>query len=52
MLFGFPVFVVWWWVTNNNGEPKFKSRVVVNLYGLNKITIPDSYPLPRQEDII
>ena len=41
--FGFPVFVV---------KKDGKSRVVVDIRGLNKITVPDAYPLPRQEDII
>ena len=29
-----------------------KSRVVVDIRGLNKITEEDTYPIPRQEDII
>lgn len=42
-----PIFVVWRTV---KGEPK--DRLIVDLRALNKITIPDSYLLPRQEDII
>ncbi|SCO14500.1 related to TY3B-TY3B protein [Fusarium fujikuroi] len=45
--FAAPVFVVWRIV---DGKPK--GRAVVNLRALNKVTIPDSYPLPRQEDVI
>ncbi|QIX00238.1 hypothetical protein AMS68_005755 [Peltaster fructicola] len=44
--FGFPVFVVWRLVDGVR-----KGRVVVDVRGLNKITIPDSYPLPLQTDI-
>ncbi|KAM4065819.1 chromo (CHRromatin organization MOdifier) domain-containing protein [Hirsutella rhossiliensis] len=29
-----------------------KGRVVIDLRALNKVTMPDSYPLPLQEDII
>ncbi|KAF4467855.1 reverse transcriptase [Fusarium albosuccineum] len=42
-----PVFVVWKTV---NGVPK--GRVVVDLRTLNGVTVPDSYPLPRQEHVI
>ncbi|KAF5971878.1 TY3B-TY3B protein [Fusarium bulbicola] len=45
--FAAPVFVVWRIV---DGKPK--GGAVVDLRALNKVTIPDSYPLPRQEDII
>jgi hypothetical protein len=45
--FSAPVFVVWRTV---DGKPK--GRVVVDLRALNKVTMPDCYPLPRQEDII
>ncbi|KAG5810041.1 hypothetical protein H9Q74_014111 [Fusarium xylarioides] len=45
--FAAPVFVVWRIV---DGKPK--GRAVVDLRALNKVTISDSYPLPRQEDII
>jgi hypothetical protein len=40
--FGFPVFVVW-----KNG----KARAVVDIRGLNKITVPDSYQIPLQSDL-
>ena len=42
-----PAFVVWRKV---NGEEK--GRVVIDLRPLNKITVPDVYPLPDQDDII
>ena len=45
--FGYPVFVVW---RDVNGDRK--GRVVVDIRGLNKITLPDSYPMPLQSDII
>lgn len=32
------------------GQPK--ARVVIDLRGLNKIAVPDNYPLPLQSDII
>jgi hypothetical protein len=48
--FGFPVFVVWKTVIKQ-GVPVRKSRVVVDIRGLNKITLPDAYPLPLQADI-
>ncbi len=48
--FGFPVFVVWKTVTVD-GQPKRKGRVVVDIRGLNRISQPDSYPLPLQTDI-
>lgn len=41
-----PVFVVW--KTTDNVK---KGRVVVDLRPLNKIAVPDAYPLPDQEDI-
>jgi len=44
--FGFPVFVVW-----KNVEGKRKGRVVVDIRGLNKITLTDAYPMPLQTDI-
>lgn len=47
MPFTAPIFVVWRTV---KGE--LKGRIVVDLRALNKITIPDNYPLPRQEDVI
>ena len=51
--FGFPVFVSWRnAIDPNTGKSYRNPRAVVDIRGLNKITIPDSYPLPRQEDII
>ena len=44
--FGYPVFVVW--KNTPNGR---KGRVVVDIRGLNTITLPDSYPMPLQTDI-
>ena len=44
--FGFPVFVVWRTV-----EGKRKGRVVVDIRGLNRITMTDSYPMPLQTDV-
>ena len=44
--FGFPVFVVW---KDVNG--KRKGRVVVDIRGLNKVTVPDAYPMPLQSDV-
>jgi hypothetical protein len=45
--FGFPVFVIWRLV-----DRKPKERVVVDLRDLNKDVIEDSYPLPKQENIL
>ncbi|VTT55674.1 unnamed protein product [Fusarium fujikuroi] len=47
MPFTASVFIIWRIV---NGKPK--GRAIVDLRALNKVTIPDSYPLPRQEDVI
>jgi len=44
--FGFLVFVAW-----RNIDGKRKGRVVVDIRGLNKVTVPDSYPMPLQSDI-
>ena len=43
--FSFPCFVVWREDTN-------KGRVVVDIRALNKITMPDAYPMPSQAEII
>ena len=45
--FSYPCFVIWREV---NGVKK--GRVVVDIRGLNKMTLNDSYPLPLQSDII
>ena len=51
--FGFPVFVTWRNVYDaKTSQTTRKPRVVVDIRGLNKLAVPDSYPLPRQEDII
>jgi len=44
--FGFPVFVAW-----RNVDGQRKGRVVVDIRGLNKVTVHDSYPMPLQTDI-
>ena len=46
--FGFPVFVVW----RTLPDGVRKARVVVDIRGLNQLTIPDVYPLLLQTDII
>jgi hypothetical protein len=45
--YGYPVFVVWRTV---NGIRK--GRVVVDIRGLNKISIFDAYPMPLQSDVL
>jgi hypothetical protein len=45
--FAHPVFVVWRMVRG-----AVKGRVVIDLRGLNRVTIPDNYPLPLQSEII
>ncbi|KXG48172.1 uncharacterized protein PGRI_020420 [Penicillium griseofulvum] len=45
--FGFLVFVVW-----RSVDGKLKERVVVDLRGLNKDVIKDTYPLPRPDNIL
>ena len=45
--FTYPCFVVWRTV---NGEQK--GHVVVDIRALNKITSPDTYPVPSQADIL
>ena len=49
--FGWPVFVVWRTIEQPGRPPERKGRVVVDIRGLNKITVTDSYPLPLQSDI-
>lgn len=43
---GYPVFVVWRTVGTER-----KGRVVVDIRGLNKIAVTDTYPMPLQSDI-
>lgn len=45
--FAHPIFVVW-----RKVDGKDKARVVVDLRGLNKVAVPDSYPLPLQSEVI
>lgn len=45
--FTFPCFVVW---KDTADGPK--GRVVVDIRALNKITIPDAYPMPLQSEIL
>ncbi|KAH6603966.1 hypothetical protein Trco_007412 [Trichoderma cornu-damae] len=45
--FGCPVFIVWRTIKGIK-----KGRMVVDLRPLNKLTVPDIYPIPSQEDII
>lgn len=46
--FSYPAFCVW----RKNATGENKGRVVVDIRGLNAITVPDAYPLPLQSDII
>lgn len=53
--FCFPVFVVWKTIFQGEGADRQqvrKGRVVIDIRGLNKISVTDGYPLPFQEDII
>ena len=51
--FAFPVFVVYKTVyVGPEKTPERKGRVVVDIRGLNKITVPDNHPLPLQDDIV
>ena len=45
--FAHPVFVVWRTVKGQQ-----KGRVVIDLRALNRVTVPDNYPLPLQSEII
>lgn len=46
--FSFPCFVVW--KTLPDGTRK--GRTVVDIRALNKVTIPDAYPVPSQDEIL
>ena len=48
--FSFPCFVVW--KDTPGGESERKGRVVVDIRALNKITMPDAYPVPSQSEIL
>ncbi|KHE80799.1 hypothetical protein GE21DRAFT_1170497, partial [Neurospora crassa] len=45
--FAHPVFIVWRIV-----HSKPKARVVIDLRSLNKVTMPNNYPLPLQSEVI
>lgn len=45
--FSFPIFVVW---TTVEGTPK--GRMVVDVRGLNRMCLPDAYPMRTQEMIL
>ena len=47
--FSFPCFVVWK-DAPDGGERK--GRVVVDIRALNKITMPDAYPVPSQSEVL
>ena len=47
--FSFPCFVVWKDIPGNNER---KGRVVVDIRALNKITMPDAYPVPSQAEVL
>lgn len=46
--FLYPCFLVWRVLPNGTK----KERVVMDIRALNRITIPDAYPLPMQSDIL
>lgn len=46
--FSFPCFVVWRTLSDNTR----KGRVIVDIRALNKISMPDAYPVPSQADIL
>lgn len=45
--FSFPCFVIW-----KDTPTGPKGRVVVDIRALNKITVPDAYPVPSQAEIL
>ena len=45
--FTYPCFVVW-----RNTPSSQKGRVVIDIRALNKITMPDAYPVPSEADIL
>ncbi len=47
--FSFPCFVVW---KDASATAERKGRVVVDIRALNKITMPDAYPVPSQAEIL
>ena len=48
-LFTFPYFVV---QKNTIDGSSLKGRVIINIRALNKITIPNAYPVPSQIEIL
>ena len=44
----FPCFIVWRTLPDDTQ----KGRVVVDIRALNKISMPDAYPVPSQADIL
>ncbi|POS75391.1 hypothetical protein DHEL01_v206213 [Diaporthe helianthi] len=46
--FSFPVFVVW--RTMSDGTRK--GRMVIDVRGLNRMSVPDAYPMKSQDDIL
>lgn len=45
--FSFPCFVIW-----KTTPARLKGRVVVDIRVLNKIAMPDAYPVPLQAEIL
>lgn len=48
----YPAFVVYRSVRNPDGTTTTKERVVIELRGVNKISKPDIYPLPTQDEVL
>lgn len=46
--FSFPYFIVWKAIADGTR----KGRVIVDIRALNKITMPDAYPVPSQAEIL
>ena len=49
---GYPAFVVYRMVRNPDGSTTKKERVVIDLRGVNKVSEPDIYPLPTQDEVL
>lgn len=49
---GYLAFVVYRHIHNPNGAMTTKEHIVINLHSANKISEPDVYPLPTQDDIL
>lgn len=50
--YAYPVFVVWRTVQTPDKPPERKGRVVVDIRGLNKISMFDAYPMTQQSDLL